>query len=137
MVERCHRTLELVIKKVIQKREDWYPFLNSVLFSMHSQTHSSMGYSPIRMLYNKDPILPFEMADKLENGGHTDESESCNEEEQDATDHSERIIGMVEVLEQKQKEIFSNADKKFYKLKNIKLKVTIGDILLGQNLRLA
>ena len=69
MVERCHRSLESVIKKVIQKQEDWYPVLNSVLFSMCSQTHSSTGYSPIRMLYNKDPILPFEMADKLENGG--------------------------------------------------------------------
>ena len=46
---------------------------------MCSQTQSSTGYSPMRMPYNKDPILPFEMADKLENGEDTLEFGNCND----------------------------------------------------------
>ena len=52
---------------------DWYKLLNSVLFGMHCYTHSSTGLLAMRMLYNKDPIMPFEMADKLQH-------ENCNQE---------------------------------------------------------
>ena len=61
MVEHCHRTLESVPKKCMEWQEDWYELLNNVLLGMRSQVHSSSGYSPIRMLFNKDPILPFQM----------------------------------------------------------------------------
>ena len=47
MVERCHRTLESVMKKVIERQEDLSVMLNSVLFTMHCYTHSSTGFSPI------------------------------------------------------------------------------------------
>ena len=64
MVKQCHRTLESVITKVMETQEDWPVLLNSVLFSMHCHTHSSTGYFPICLLFSKDPILPFELANK-------------------------------------------------------------------------
>ena len=65
MVERCHRTIEDVIRKVMTEQTDWLPMLNSVLFSIRCQVHSSTGFSPFCMLYDKDPILPFQVLDKV------------------------------------------------------------------------
>ena len=65
MVDRCHRTMEDVIRKVMTEQTDWLPTLNSVLFSICCQVHSSTGFSPFHMLYDKDPILPFQVLDKM------------------------------------------------------------------------
>ena len=67
MVKRCHCTIELVIKKCMTDRTDWNVMLNLVLFSVRCQTHSSIGYSPFHMLYQTDPIFPFQYADQTEN----------------------------------------------------------------------
>ena len=47
--------------------------LPSVLFAIRTSKHSSTGFTPFRMLYNFDPILLFEYADKVENGVLSDE----------------------------------------------------------------
>ena len=72
MVKRCHRTLQSVVTKVMQTQEDWPVLINSVLFTMCCHTHSSTGYPPICMLYNKDPIMPFELANKKVDGSGND-----------------------------------------------------------------
>ena len=72
MIERCYKTLEGVIKKCMERQEDWAVMIDSVLLGMRSGTHSSTGYSPMRMLYNKDPELPFEIADKVKHTIHSD-----------------------------------------------------------------
>ena len=51
----------------MEQQEDWCKLLNSVLFGMHCHTHSSKGFSNMRILYNEDPIMPFEMAGKIQN----------------------------------------------------------------------
>lgn len=51
---------------VKSEQSDWMGMLNSVLFSIRCQVQTSMGYSVIRMLYNKDPLMPFEYAAKLQ-----------------------------------------------------------------------
>ena len=109
MVKRCHRTLQLVMKKVMQSQEDWYSSFNSVLFVMHSQNHSSTGYSPMRLLYQKDPILPFEMADKLDNGDFMDEmSDSCENDVRN-------MFNIVQQIQKQRKEIFSSASTRIKK----------------------
>ena len=45
------------------EENDWYKVLDSVLFACCIATHCSTGGSPYRMVYNKDPILPFEYKD--------------------------------------------------------------------------
>ena len=50
----------------MENDNDWYNVLDSVLFACRIATHSSTGVSPYHMVYNKDPILPFEYKDKLD-----------------------------------------------------------------------
>ena len=50
----------------MENDNDWYNVLDSVLFACCIATHSSTGVSPYHMVYNKDPILPFEYKDKLD-----------------------------------------------------------------------
>ena len=78
MVKHCHKTLELVLKKCMEWQEDWYELLNSVLLGMRSQVHSLSGYSPIRMLFNKDPILPFQIS-KCVKGESNETQNECDE----------------------------------------------------------
>ena len=102
MVERCHRTLQSVIVKVMEQQGNWYKLLNSVLFGMCCYTHSSTGFSAMRMLYNKDPIMPFEMADKLQHENCNQESEKSNGTEQlsedTCTDESDKIFDFVQTM---------------------------------------
>ena len=55
----------------MENDNDWYNVLDSVLFTCHIAIHSSIGVSPYHMVYNKDPLLPFEYKDKLDL--HSDE----------------------------------------------------------------
>ena len=63
------------------EQTDWLPTLNSVLFSICCQVHSSTGFSPFHMLYDKDPILPFQLLDKIgelgENNTDIDPVSTC------------------------------------------------------------
>ena len=114
MVERCHKTPQDVIKKVMESQQDWHSLLNSVLFTMHSHIHSSTGYSPIKM-FKKDPILPFGMADKQNNGQGFTEISSANDNHNDTimTDNNGNVVNnvfnMVEEIEKHKKEIFACA----------------------------
>lgn len=65
MVERCNCTIEDIIKKLMQSQSDLCPALPSVLFAIRTSQHASTGFTPFCMLYNYDPILPFEYADKF------------------------------------------------------------------------
>ena len=61
------RTIESVIRKVMESQEDWYWMLDSVLFAIWVTKHASTGQTPFHMLYSKDPILPFEYTDRSDN----------------------------------------------------------------------
>ena len=104
MVERCHRTIEDVVRKVMTEQTDWLKMLNSVLSSIRCQTHSSTGFSPMRMLFNKDPILPFQHADKADN---------CPDPDPFST--KDPVVDMVEKLEAQRTAIFDKASSKIAK----------------------
>ena len=42
------------------RQEDWEPLLLGILFVLRIATHSSTGLSPYRVLYQRDPGLPFQ-----------------------------------------------------------------------------
>ena len=71
------------------------------------------------MLYNKDPIMPFDMADKVQNDSSFVESEdsSGNEKLSSNTciDESDKIFEMVQVMSKEHKEIFQTADQRICK----------------------
>ena len=123
MVERCHRTIEDVIRKVMSEQTDWVKMLNSVLFSVRSQVHSSTGFSPMRMLFNKDPILPFQYADQMENcpDAESDMSNPFSTKDQDVNPFSTKdpVVDMVEKLELQRTAIFDKAGSKIAKAQKI------------------
>ena len=82
----------------MEQKEDWLKLLNSVLFGMCSNAHSLTGFLPIRMLYNKDPIMPFEMADKLQNDQSVQQSENSSSNENLSTDidESDKIFDIIQ-----------------------------------------
>ena len=150
MAKRCHRTLQSVITKVMQTQEDWPMLLNSVLFTMHYHTHSSTGYSPIRMLYQKDPIMPFELAHKKVDGSGNDIENETDMECEDQDDNQndpvsegscksevDEVFQMVEAIEHSEKMYLLMLASEYLKLKNIKPNVIIEGMLLVQVLRSA
>ena len=97
--------------------------LNSVSFLVRSQVHSSTGFSPMRMLFNKDPILPFQYADQMENcpDAENDMSNPFSTKDQDVNLFSMKdqdvnpfstkdpVVDMVEKLELQRTAIFDKA----------------------------
>ena len=74
------------MKKLMIDQMDWVRLLPSILFAIRTAKHSSMGYSPYRMLYNKDPIMPFQHADQLKNAAYSDDEDNSDEYDSDATE---------------------------------------------------
>ena len=73
MVEQCNHSIEEIICKTMLGESDWCPMLPSVLFALRTSVHSSTGFTPFCLLYNFDPVLPFEYDDKLKNGMLSDD----------------------------------------------------------------
>ena len=102
MVEHCNQSIKECIKKIMVSQEDWELMLPSVLFALRISKHSSSGISPYRVLYQKDPILPFQFMDWLKNGGLDSASDCLNLPESD-----DPVSDLVEKLERIHKNIFS------------------------------
>ena len=138
MVERCHRTIELVIKKCMTDRTDWNVMLNLVLFSARCQIHSSMGYSPFCMMYQKDLIMPFQYTAQNENSDLTSDSDANIQTDVDP------VMEMVEHLEAQHKSVFERAISKIVKAQQVYarsynkkhgggIKFKVGDKVLHRN----
>ena len=69
MVERMNRSIEDVMKKLLENQGDWEDKVPSVLFSVRASRYSSTGISPFRLMFQHDPIYPFEFMDRLKHDG--------------------------------------------------------------------
>lgn len=80
MVERQNRTIKEKLLKVLEEehRNDWPLALQGILFAHRTARHKSTGYSPFRILYGRDPVLPLDV--KYDIVSH-DEGESEFDEE--------------------------------------------------------
>ena len=86
--------------------------MDSALLGMRSQVHASTGYLSIRMLFNIDPVLPFQMADKFKYSNLSESIENdCNESSEIASSSNSYLIDTVQKLEHQRQEIFENAKK--------------------------
>ena len=122
MVERCNCSIEDVIRKAMSSQSDWCPMLPSVLFALRTVQHSSTGFSPFHMLYNYDPILPFEYADKWANGILSDVDSDCSDDESvshdcehSGTTESDLLLSKIQYLEDQCKGIFDQASQSIKK----------------------
>ena len=113
--------IEDVIRKCMSEQNHWYDLLDSVLFACRVSQHKSTGYSPFRMLYHKDPILPFEYADRSDNlepesqvfGAQ--QAKSLNEQ---SDSDSDPITNILNRMEAHKKYIFQGAEQNIKKSSN-------------------
>ena len=104
---------------------------------MCCHTHSSTGYSPVHLLFSKDPILPFELANKKVSttsgdwsGNDSENNSEFNDPGEDPDDpvdnnndstkgvsmnEVDEVFQMVERIEKEQKNIFATAGKRIIK----------------------
>ena len=121
-------------------QEDWELMLPSVLFALQISKHSSSSMSPYRVLYQRDPILPFQFIDQLENGGLDSASDCLNLPESD-----DPVCDLEEKLEQICKNIFRQTSEnikkaqkhqaKCYNAKRSGTPFKIGEKVLKRNMR--
>ena len=89
----------------MEQQDEWDEVLDSVLFSIRISRHASTGISPYRMLYNKDPVLPFQYKDRLDQCAKAEPSHCLNLNKSESSSVNE----MVEELETNRNEIFEKA----------------------------
>ena len=121
-VKRCNCSIEDVIRKVMSSQLDWCLMLPSVLFALRTAQHSSTGFLTFCMLYNYNPILPFEYADKLANGILSDVDSDCSDDESVSCDcecsdttESDLLLSKIQYLEDQCKGIFDQASQSIKK----------------------
>ena len=64
-----NRSIEEVMKKLLENQGDREDMLPSVLFSVRASRHSSTGISPFRLMFKHDPFHLFEFMDRLKHDG--------------------------------------------------------------------
>ena len=112
IVEWCNCSIEEIVCKTMLGESDWCPMLPSVLFALRTSVHSSTGFTPFCLLYNFDPVLPFEYDDKLKNGLLSDdESESEHDDKSDqcecsGTTDCDPLLSQIQYMEDQCKDIF-------------------------------
>ena len=114
LIKRSNWTIEECIKKQMMHQEDWEPMLPSVLFVIRISKHCSTGLSPYRMLYQRDPVLPFQFMDRMSNGGLNSANECLNMSNDNDLDDSKDnniICDIVDQLEHMQNNVFSQASQ--------------------------
>ena len=66
LVERQNRTIKNSLVKVLgDKPSDWPFIVEGVLFAHRVSKHSSTKFSPFKLLYNREPVLPVDIKYQL------------------------------------------------------------------------
>ena len=91
--------------------------IDSILFAIRTTRHSSMGMSPYRVIFNKDPLLPFEFADKQKMHAHVNDSDSDEsvtseigvDNEVESSSGMDKLMATVQKLEEQRNKFFQKA----------------------------
>ena len=78
-----------------------------------------MGMSPYRVFFNKDPLLPFEFADKQKMHAHVNDTDSesdesvtseiCVDNEVESSSGMDKLMATVQKLEEQRNKVFQKA----------------------------
>ena len=79
MLERMNRSTDDIMKKLLENKGDWEDMLPLVLFLVGASRHSCTGISPFRLMFQHDPVHPFEFMDRLKHDGDETVNASVSE----------------------------------------------------------
>ena len=66
LVERQNRTIKNSLVKILEGNPRHWPYImEGVLFAHRVSKHSSTKYSPFKLLYNREPVLPIDVKYRL------------------------------------------------------------------------
>ena len=91
--------------------------IDSILFAIRTTSHSSVGMSPYRVIFNKDPLLPFEFVDKQKMHAHVNDSDSDEsvtseigvDNEVESSSGMDKLMATVQKLEEQRNKVFQKA----------------------------
>ena len=137
MVERQNRCIEDVIRKVMSKKEDWLPLLDSVLFACRVTRNSSTKFTPYFMVFQREATLPLQWTDAILHG----EDGDCDEE--DAMGNEMNFEETLQNISQQREKVFAKAKQnidsaqqtqaKYYNARNEGVRFFPGDKVLKLN----
>lgn len=119
LVERQNRTIKNCMLKVLQNNvQKWPSILQGILFAHRTAKHFSTGYSPFKILYQREAILPVDInhndsSASSENDEEFEEENDLNVFDQESFQKTlEQIIDMRDVMEQSAKINIVEAQKR-------------------------
>ena len=67
-VQHHNRTTQDCIRKYANESQNWLELLDGILFFVCLAKHYSTKYNPFHIMYNRDPMTPFQLADNQRDG---------------------------------------------------------------------
>jgi len=118
LVERQNRTIKNCLLKVLQNNVNkWPSILQGVLFAHRTAQHFSTGYSPFKILYQREAILPIDV-DDIDDSSENEEEKCDNGSIENAFNQDDfdktlnKMINMRNVMENHAKQNINEAQKR-------------------------
>jgi hypothetical protein len=109
LVERQNRTIKNCLLKVLQENVLQWPYiLQGVLFAHRTAQHSSTGYTPFKMLYQRDATLPIDI-----NYDDTEKYSVTTNNNQYGSDHEDNDLDLFD------QETFKNTLNQMIVMRNV------------------
>jgi hypothetical protein len=136
LVERQNRTIKNSLVKILEDNPSHWPFIiEGVLFAHRVSKHSSTKYSPFKLLYNREPVLPIDIKHKLSSTESLDPDEPFDKDIFDAVLASSIVI-IEEVHRQAEENIKRAQNKQQRDYNNRNLSSSSNDIRIGSEVLL-
>lgn len=99
LVERNNRTVQnLLLRTLSDRHENWDNCLHGVLFALRSTIQASTKFSPFKMLYGREPVLPIDVDHEF--ADCTSDPDDANDPEFDESDFQVTLskLQMLQVI---------------------------------------
>ena len=107
LVERQNRTIKNSLIKVLDENATQWPYIiEGVLFAHRVSKHASTKYSPFKLLYNRDPVLPIDIKHNLPNAENRDPDDPFDMEMFDSV-----LASAITIREEIHEEASENIEK--------------------------
>ena len=128
-LQKCKESFELLRGSVNEAASDWYKRLEGIIFAYNTRKHASTKFSPFRLMYQRDPIMPWEDDDPFQ-------SEAKEMSIEQSVEHMDNIREKVLVEAVANIRKAQKKQAKYYNKKHEKtVQYKIGDKVLRKNMK--